>query len=113
MIARQTDTVDARAKRLCQGPLSSAQGRSWNLPGDGHEICPVVAMGSARGLAATGLGFRPGASPLVRRGLGTSRTESPLVWQTWAWCSSRSTVAVASAGHQLAERCRVQVGADP
>jgi hypothetical protein len=25
-----------------------------------------------------------------------SRTLSPLVWQTWAWCSSRSTVAVAS-----------------
>src|SRR5947207_11062940 len=23
------------------------------------------------------------------------RTLSPLVWQTWAWCSSRSTVAVA------------------
>ena len=25
-----------------------------------------------------------------------SRTLSPLVWQTWAWCISRSTVAVAS-----------------
>jgi len=25
-----------------------------------------------------------------------SRTLSPLVWQTWAWCRSRSTVAVAS-----------------
>ena len=24
-----------------------------------------------------------------------SRTLSPLVWQTWAWCRSRSTVAVA------------------
>jgi len=23
------------------------------------------------------------------------RTDSPLVWQTWAWCKSRSTVAVA------------------
>ena len=23
------------------------------------------------------------------------RTDSPVVWQTWAWCSSRSTVAVA------------------
>jgi len=33
---------------VCQGPLSSAQRRSWNLPGDGHETCPVVAMGSAQ-----------------------------------------------------------------
>ncbi len=32
----------------CQGPLSSAQRRSWNLPGDGHETCPVVAMRSAQ-----------------------------------------------------------------
>ncbi|MGL5864367.1 MAG: hypothetical protein ACRCYX_00660 [Dermatophilaceae bacterium] len=32
---------------VCQGPLVSAQGRSWDLPGDGHEFCPVMAMGSA------------------------------------------------------------------
>ena len=32
----------------CQGPLVSAQRRSGNLPGDGHEICPVMAMGSAQ-----------------------------------------------------------------
>ena len=39
---------------LCQGPLGSAQGRSWDLPGDGHEFCPVMAMGSAQRLAITG-----------------------------------------------------------
>jgi hypothetical protein len=38
------------------------------------------------------------------------RIESPLVWQTWAWCSSRSTVAVARVlGHQLIEPSRVEV----
>jgi enoyl-CoA hydratase/carnithine racemase len=29
---------------VCQGPLRSPRGRSWNLPADGHEISPVVAI---------------------------------------------------------------------
>jgi transposase len=40
--------AEQRDESACQGPLSSAQGRSWNLPGDGHERCPVMAMGSAQ-----------------------------------------------------------------
>ena len=40
--------------RLCQGTVRSARGRSWDLPGDGHEFCPVMAMGSAQRLAITG-----------------------------------------------------------
>ena len=41
------------------------------------------------------------------------RTLSPLVWQTWAWWSSRSTVAVARVlGMKLVERAEVQVARD-
>jgi hypothetical protein len=40
---------------------------------------------------------------------------SPVVWQMWAWCRSRSTVAVAVPrvlGHEFVETGRVQVGRD-
>ncbi|MGH3755000.1 MAG: hypothetical protein ACRDRP_20350, partial [Pseudonocardiaceae bacterium] len=37
----------ARDLSVCQGPVGTAQWRSWDLPGDGHGICPVMAMGSA------------------------------------------------------------------
>ena len=40
-------TVRHDAPVLCQGPLSSARRRSWDLPGDGHEKCPVMVMGPA------------------------------------------------------------------
>ncbi|TWP32866.1 hypothetical protein [Leekyejoonella antrihumi] len=40
--------VDGLADARCQGPLSSAQRRSRDLLGDGHEFCPVMAMGSAQ-----------------------------------------------------------------
>ena len=42
-----------------------------DLPGDGHENCPVVAMGSAQLLAITGPGWSAQwAHPLAGEGLG-------------------------------------------
>lgn len=48
------------------------------------EVAPVVA--DTRTAAPD-----CAADPVCRR--RTSRTESPLVWQMWAWCSRLSTVA--------------------
>jgi len=31
-------------RRGCQGTLGAARWRSSNLPADGHQICPVVAI---------------------------------------------------------------------
>ena len=46
-------------------------------------------------LTITGLGAQlNGLTPWPARAWAW-RTDSPVVWQTWAWCSSRSTVAVA------------------
>ena len=57
----------------------------------------MVATGSAQGLVATTdrvlSSTRLTPWPVSA---WVSRTESPLVWQTWAWWSSLSTVAVAS-----------------
>jgi len=70
--------------------LKTERWRSRELNGGGHGICPRVLW------AATGQGVQfNGLTPLPASAW-VSRTESPLVWQTWAWCSSRSTVAVAS-----------------
>jgi hypothetical protein len=67
-----------------------------DLPVDGHEICPVVATRSARSWPPdVPGGYVKAFTPLPARAW-VRRTLSPLVWQTWAWCSSRSTVAVAS-----------------
>jgi len=58
------------------------------LPGGGHRDCPVVASSFARGYWARGLTPLPVVA-WVRR------MESPVVMTMWAWCRSRSTVALA------------------
>ena len=75
------------------------------LPSGGHETCPLTVTGTARWWPWD---LPKGLRPLPTRGIQfngltpwpasawVSRTLSPLVWQTWAWCRSRSTVAVAS-----------------
>lgn len=80
----------------CQGTVGSARGRSLDLPVDGHVFYPVMAMGSAHaGVAITrGRAQVRGVTPCPARAWDR-RTDSPVVWQMWAWCRSRSTVAVA------------------
>ncbi len=67
------------------------------LPGDGHEICPLVATRSARWRPPDGLRVQVlrGITPFRARAWDR-RTLSPAVWQMCAWCISRSTVAVAN-----------------
>jgi hypothetical protein len=80
----------------CQGTSLSADGRPPDLPVGGHEFCPLVATklpGVAAGPAV--IDHVSGVTPLPAMAWDR-RTDSPVVWQTWAWCRSRSTVAVAS-----------------
>ena len=76
----------------------------WNLPRGGRETCPVAVTrelpGDGHGICPGADHHRPGAqlkglTPCPARACDR-RTLSPVVWQMWAWCSSRSTVAVAS-----------------
>ena len=55
-----------------------------------------------------------GVTPLPVRAW-ERRTESPVVWQTWAWCRSRSTVAVARVlgmSSSKAAGCRLELTRD-
>ncbi|MGH3751311.1 MAG: hypothetical protein ACRDRP_01205, partial [Pseudonocardiaceae bacterium] len=38
------NTLFPESSEFCQGPVGTAQWRSWDLPGDGHGICPVLAI---------------------------------------------------------------------
>lgn len=78
----------SRATGFCpEAVVKPAWWRSRKVPGDGHGICPVLTI--------TGLGAQlKGLTPWPARAWAC-RTLSPLVWQRWAWCRSRSTVAVA------------------
>jgi hypothetical protein len=77
--------------------------RRWNtrvkgqqdLPGDGQWFCPLVATGIAHGwpLGLPGQVFS-GVTPFPWVAW-VSRMESPVVTTRWAWCMSRSTVALA------------------
>ena len=83
---------------------ASVKGQRF-LPGGGHETCPVTDTSSAwwwpcdlpKGLATDGWGWGQvkGLTPCPASAW-VRRMESPLVWQTWAWWRSRSTVAVAN-----------------
>jgi GNAT superfamily N-acetyltransferase len=64
--------------------MRSARWRPSDLPGGGHQMC-----------TAERLPVHSGVTPFPARAW-VRRMLSPLVWQTWAWCMSRSTVAVAS-----------------
>jgi hypothetical protein len=89
--------------RSSQGPvpLDKSHGPGvnghLNIPGGGQEISPVVAMDfpmdgheiSHRCHVARGVTPLPVVA-------WARRNDSPLVTQMWAWCSSRSTVAVAN-----------------
>jgi len=82
------NTEMSTASRNC--PSADMKPARWwprELPGDGHGICPVLAI-TGRGAQLNGLTPWPARAWL-------SRTLSPLVWQTCAWWRSRSTVAVA------------------
>ena len=72
----------SRANSFCPWAVSGSA-RWWpsELPTDGQGFCPV-------GQLVSGLTPRP-------RVAWVRRIESPLVMTTWAWCSSRSTVALA------------------
>jgi hypothetical protein len=78
---------EAGSPGLCQGTRGTARRRSRVLPSDGHESCPLMATSVLAGQVK-------GVTPCPARAW-LRRTLSPLVWQTWAWWSSRSTVAVA------------------
>lgn len=84
----------------CQCPIRTARGRPAVLPAGGQGNCPVMANRSAhRGFGGVGhdavvRGQLIVAAPFPARAWA-SRIESPVVWQTWVWCMSRSTVAVA------------------
>jgi hypothetical protein len=101
-------TLSQRAIRLC-GARSGRRGGGCgprgggcgprvkghrDLPSGGHVNCPLVAMGSARWWPPGLPGQVSGVTPLPVRAW-VRRTDSPLVWHRWAWCMSRSTVAVA------------------
>ena len=67
-VAADCNTQDVNA--VCQGPVGTAQGRSWDLPGDGHENGPVAAMGSAQDWPPSVSVFSSRGSPLGRPMLG-------------------------------------------
>lgn len=78
----------------CFCPRAAINCARWwpvKLPGYGQRICPLIGFG---GVGHRGVGQFSRVTPFPARAW-VRRTESPLVWQTWAWCSSRSTVAVA------------------
>ena len=84
------------------------------VPSGGRENCPLVATRSAlwwppdvpvRRCQASGITPFPASA-------WDSRTLSPAVWQTCAWCISRSTVAVASVlgmSSSNADGCRFEL----
>ena len=80
----------------CAVLASSYVNGQWDLPSGGQQNCPVVANRTARSWPTElpGVHLVSGVTPLpavawVRRML------SPAVMTTWAWCSNRSTVALA------------------
>ncbi len=58
--------------RLCQGTVGTAQRRSGEVPADGHENCPVMAVGSAPCSAITGQVSGQWPHPLTGEGLAES-----------------------------------------
>jgi hypothetical protein len=92
---RWLHTRDAMAAG--DAPSRSAVKGQWDLPGGGQRDCPAVVNRTARwwpGVLPEGVQVVSGVTPLppvawVRRML------SPVVMTTWAWCRSRSTVALA------------------
>jgi hypothetical protein len=75
--------------QACQETAGSPGRWTGDLPVHGHQNSWWVAVGSP------GSGQLNGTTPLPARA-SASRWLSPLVTTRWAWCSSRSTVAVAS-----------------
>jgi len=71
------------------GTLGSAHRR--------QRTCPVAATKPPGASLLAVVGHVSGVTP-DRRWLGTGEPDSPEVWQMWAWCRSRSTVAVARFG---------------
>ncbi len=77
-----------------------------DLPRDGRETCAVTVTSSARLVAMGSAQCCPSpagcsvqrAHPLTGQGMGQAHA-SPVVWQTWAWCRSRSTVAAPRDDH--------------
>jgi Transposase DDE domain group 1 len=74
--------------RIGGSRLSSPRWRSLDLPGDGHEDSLRGREISKDDHQASGITPLPAVA-------WARRTLSPWVAQRWAWCSSRSTVAVA------------------
>ena len=89
----------------CQGTAGTPRGRTVDLPVGGHQFSR----------------WRSGDLPVSRqwrhplpRVASVSRIESPVVMTTWAWCKSRSTVAVAmplGMSSSKPEGCRLEVTA--
>jgi hypothetical protein len=73
-----------------------------DLNGGGRETCTVVDIRIERwwppdlpgGVVAPAVGGQVRALTPCPVRARDRRTLSPLVWQRWAWCRSRSTVAV-------------------
>ncbi len=94
MHLRGTASLGQRANHTAAG--GRAVKGQWDLPSGGQQDCPLVANRTARwwpGVLPVGQ-LVSGVTPLpavawVRRML------SPAVMTTWAWWSSRSTVALA------------------
>ena len=93
----------APPEQQCRGAsvASAVAGRGgvngqWDLPTGGQQNCPLVASGTAR--------WRTAELPTVQLVSGVTpfpavawvrRMLSPAVSTMWAWCMSRSTVALA------------------
>ena len=78
------------------GVQTSSVNGQWDLPGGGQQNCPVADSRTAR--------WRTAELPTVQLVSGVTpfpavawvrRMLSPAVMTMWAWCSSRSTVALA------------------
>ncbi len=80
------------------GPASQVKGHGGR-PMDGHEISPLLASGGPHPRpreVPTCLAQPRGTTPLPDVASAKRKLFSPSVTTTWAWWSSRSTVAVAS-----------------
>jgi hypothetical protein len=103
---REVDPFDGQTDFSipCQWPVGSPRGRSVVFPVGGHWKSPLVAR------YFPGEGYFSGLTPcpLVA---WLSRKLSPEVTTTWAWCSKRSTVAVARVLGMISskpEGCRLE-----
>ena len=82
----------------------------WELLGGGHENCPVVAMGSARLATVRPVWSGQGLTPLPASGLGQADGVAGGLADVGVMKQPVDGGGGQGLGHQLVERCGVQVG---